>query len=243
MGAEPLSADSLTENFDHYGKLASQFPIARLRIVYAKAGTLPAACIVRNSRAVIDHKLYWMAPPSENEANYLAAILNSETARARVAQYQSRGQWGARDFDKVTFNLPIPRFDPDEPLHRDLAEAGTRAEATAATVALPENVRFQRARALVRTALSEAGIAQIIDNLVAKLLDGGTRMAVTKSRSIPELSIVALKHPVESNRGVLPEGGRGTVVHVYRDGKHYEVEFSEPFPCTVTVGADDIEPA
>ena len=41
----------------------------------------------------------------------------------------------------------------------------------------------------------------------------------------------------------MPEGGIGTVVHVYRDGEHYEIEFSEPFPCTVTVSAEDIQPA
>ena len=49
---------SLIEQFNYYGKLASQFPIPRLRVVYAKAGTLPAACLVRDS-AIIDHKLYW----------------------------------------------------------------------------------------------------------------------------------------------------------------------------------------
>jgi hypothetical protein len=35
------SSESLAEQFNHHGKLASQFPIARLRVVYAKAGTLP----------------------------------------------------------------------------------------------------------------------------------------------------------------------------------------------------------
>jgi hypothetical protein len=168
------SPDSLIENLNHYGKLASQFPIATVRTVYAKAGTLPAACIVRDRRTVIDHKLYWMAPSNENEANYLAAILNSETGRARVAQFQSRGQWGARDFDKVMFNLPIPRFDPARSLHSDLATAGARAERAAALVELPENVRFQRARAMIRTALTEAGIAQTIDGLVTDLLDGAS---------------------------------------------------------------------
>jgi hypothetical protein len=63
-----------------------------------------------------------------------------------------------------------------------------------------------------------------------------------KSRSIPELSVVALRHPVECKGGVLPEGGKGTVVHVYRDGEHYEVEFAEPFPCTITLRRDDIHP-
>lgn len=64
-----------------------------------------------------------------------------------------------------------------------------------------------------------------------------------ESSSIPELSIVALRHPLEHEGRLLPEGGKGTVVHAYRDGEHYEVEFSEPFPCAVTVARDDIQPA
>ncbi|MGO9006821.1 MAG: hypothetical protein ACLQIQ_01750 [Beijerinckiaceae bacterium] len=123
--------------------------------------------------AVIEHKLYWSAPATEEEGRYLTAILNSETARSRSEALQSRGQWGARDFDKVMFNLPIPRFDAKNSLHREIAEAAREAEDIAAAVPLPENVKFQRARGLVRTALSEASVAQMIDALVARLLDGG----------------------------------------------------------------------
>lgn len=36
---------------------------------------------------------------------------------------------------------------------------------------LPENVKFQRARGLVRTALTDAGVGERIDALVARLLD------------------------------------------------------------------------
>jgi hypothetical protein len=39
-------------------------------------------------------------------------------------------------------------------------------------VHLTENIKFQRARGLIRAALTEAGIAQRIDALVARLLDG-----------------------------------------------------------------------
>ena len=53
---------------------------------------------------------------------------------------------------------------------------------------------------------------------------------------------MALRHPVECKGAVLPEGGKGTVVHVYHDGEHYEVEFAEPFPCTVTLRRGDIHP-
>src|SRR5579863_4803117 len=153
----------LTELFNYIGQLSSQFPIAPLRVIYAASGTLPAASVLQDPRAAVEHKLYWGAPSSLAEAHYLVAIFNSETARARAEAFQSRGQFGARDFDKVMFNLPIPRFDAKSTLHRDLSGACERAEKIAAAVALPEGVKFQRARKLVRDALTEAGVAQEID--------------------------------------------------------------------------------
>ncbi len=162
---------TLVGRWNYHNELGAQFPVAPLRIVYAKAGTLPAACLVRDD-SVVDHKLYWATPRSEDEALFLAAVLNSETARTRIAGLQSRGQWGARDFDKVMFTLPIPLFDPKNRLHRDIADAAREAEIIAAGVALPENVKFQRARKLVRDALADAGVSQRIDRLVARLLDG-----------------------------------------------------------------------
>ena len=163
---------SLSQQFDYYGKLRAQFPLPALRVVYAKAGTKAAACIVTEPSQVIDHMLYWFAPKSKREAFYLIAIINSETVRSRSEAHQSRGQWGARHFDKVAFNLPIPRFDQTDELHLALAGAARRAERLAAAVPLPEAVRFQKARGLIREALADAGIAAEIDALVARLLDG-----------------------------------------------------------------------
>ena len=70
------------------------------------------------------------------------------------------------------FNLPIPRFDPNNRVHAGLAAAAVEAERIAAAVELPESVKFQRARALVRAALHDAGIARRIDTLVTELLEG-----------------------------------------------------------------------
>lgn len=65
---------------------------------------------------------------------------------------------------------------------------------------------------------------------------------VKRDRSISELSVVALKHRRECEGGVLPEGSKGAVVHIYHDGAAYEVEFAEPFHCVVTLERDDIRP-
>ena len=40
---------------------------------------------------------------------------------------QTRGQGGARHFDDLVWELPIPEYDPRNALHRDLAAAAATA--------------------------------------------------------------------------------------------------------------------
>jgi hypothetical protein len=167
---ERIERLTLAESLDYHGKLSAQFPTDALRVLYAKAGTQPAACILHDARVVVDHKAYWSTVHSLEEARYLTAILNSEEARARVEHFQSRGQWGARDFDKVMFELPIPLFDGADPVHAELVAAAARAEGVAATVDIA-GMGFVRARQAIRAALRDDGVAHEIDRLVAVLLD------------------------------------------------------------------------
>jgi hypothetical protein len=161
---------TLVQGWNYHNELGAQFPIGATRVVYSKAGTLPAACVVRD-QSVIDHMLYWAAVTDEREGHYLSAILNSESVRVRVAGLQSKGQWGARHFDKVAFTLPIPRFDASIVLHNEIAAAARQAETTAAEVVIPGNTMFQRARKLIRKALEESLVAARIESLVTDLLD------------------------------------------------------------------------
>jgi hypothetical protein len=161
---------SFQQQLDFFEQLSRQFPIASLRVVYSKAGTNPAAAILYDRRAIIDHMLYWANTPSIDEARYLTAVLNSETTRARAEKWQAMGQWGARHFDKVLFNLPIPRFDEMKPLHLELTFAAKDAERIAAAVPLKAGEHFTRARKRIRDGLLEAGVAQRMDEMVAELL-------------------------------------------------------------------------
>jgi methylase of polypeptide subunit release factors len=163
-------SSTFAEKFDFYGLLSVQFPLAKLRVVYSKSGSNPAAAIIEDERAIIDHKLYWMACKSRDEAEYLCAIFNSETARARAEQWQSEGQWGKRDFDKALLNLPIPEFDPKNELHKELAAAAMHAEFVASRVEVKEGEYFVTTRNRIRKTLAEEGIAEDIDKLVEKLL-------------------------------------------------------------------------
>lgn len=164
---------ALSDRLDYHGSLTVQFPIQPIRVVYTKSGATLAAAVVRDSEAIIDHKLYWTSCYGESEAHYLAAILNSDTSINRIRHLQSRGH-GPRDFDKIIFALPFPRFSADIPLHLRIAECGKRAEARAMETPLREGMPFPSARQAIRKHLAEAGIAKQIEDDVSQLLNGAT---------------------------------------------------------------------
>ena len=166
------SAMSLKERVDYHGELSCQFPIAPIRVVYTTSGTNLAAATVRNETAAVDSKLYWAAAESLDEANYLCGVLNSAAVQAGVARYQSQGQWGARDFGKYVFNLPIPRYDAGDALHRRLADAAATAAEAAGRVPERKGEYFTRARKRVRNALAEHGVAARLEKLAVELLGG-----------------------------------------------------------------------
>ncbi|MBW8268383.1 N-6 DNA methylase [Caldovatus aquaticus] len=164
---------TLTERLDHQRGLSQQARPAPLRVVYAASGILPAAAILDDRTTIVEHAAYWAPARNMSEARYLAAILNSETTRAEVAHLQPRGEGGARHFDNLVWELPIPLYDSALPLHRDLAAAAERAERVAARVALDEAAHFTGQRRAIRAALAADGIAARLDALVARLLGGG----------------------------------------------------------------------
>lgn len=160
---------ALIQRIDFHRQLTAQFPLGSLRVVYTASGSNLTAAWLDTPRAIIEHKLYWATANSVGEARYLTAILNSETIRARVEPYQARGLFGARDFDKYVFRVPIPTYDPAVAAHIALAALAEKAESVAAETDL-SGVKFQQARKVVRAALAQDGVAQQIEDAVAALI-------------------------------------------------------------------------
>ena len=63
---------TLVQRWNYHNELGAQFPIAPVRVVYAKAGTLPAACIARDKKSIAENLLYWCPVATEIEGEYLA---------------------------------------------------------------------------------------------------------------------------------------------------------------------------
>ena len=124
----------LYSNLNHLNKLTSQLAYLQgaitgdgtVRVAYTQAGQ-PTAAVIRDSNAIMDRKLYQIICQSENEAYYVLAVINSEELAAAAATFMTKGQYGARDFEKHGWKLPIPRYDPSDPLHVQARTNSVRA--------------------------------------------------------------------------------------------------------------------
>jgi SAM-dependent methyltransferase len=168
-GSDGKPKMTLSERLDFQRGLTGQIPVSPIRVVHARSGTLFCAAVVDDTAILVDFAAYWSTARSMSEARFLAAILNCDLLRTRIAPMQSKGQGGARDFASLVWQLPIPEYDSREPLHRDLAALATECERVAAAVELPEAAYFTQKRKLIREALAAAGLSRRLDELVGRI--------------------------------------------------------------------------
>ena len=170
----------LLGQLDYWGKLSSQLEWRNdsgdrpVRVVYTKSGA-PTAALVHDRDAIIDHKLLWIKCKHRQEANYLLAIINSDALYEAVGPLMSKGQFGARDLQKHLWKLPIPEFDPDNAVHRGVADAGWAAEDGAQLqldrlLADRGRVTVTIARRELRKWLKSSPEGQAVEAVVAELL-------------------------------------------------------------------------
>ena len=183
---------SLLENIDYHNKLRTQRAretrsLSRIRVVYAASGR-PTASVVEDEDAIIDHTLYWIPCATIDEAEYLAAVINSRTLEEAVAPFMPKGQFGGRHTHKHLWRLPIPLFDPADALHREIAAAAAATTRAAAEVlresratrdAAGKSTAARALRADIRAWLAESKEGQEVERLVAQLL-GDASASVTE---------------------------------------------------------------
>ena len=180
----PATKLNLLEQLDYQRKLSSQLGWRQrgsnrpFRIVYTSGGE-PTAALLSDDAAVIDKRLYWITCRDMQEANYLLAIINSNTLYEEVQPLMSKGQFGARDLQKHLWKLPIPEYDAADPLHREIAEAGAAAARGAAErLADLRSQRGERltvtiARRELRAWLRASAEGAAVEAAVGRLLGGG----------------------------------------------------------------------
>ena len=160
---------SLMGRVDYHSTLSKQFPIPEIRVVYNRAGMHIVSAKVTDRRAVIANGLYWASVRSHAEADFLCAILNAPITTELARPYMSYGK-DERDIHKAPWELPIPPFDEDNPLHARLSGLGAIAEGLVSSYMIEPDVHFSTTRGLVRDFLADTEAGRETNEIVYELI-------------------------------------------------------------------------
>lgn len=174
---------------DHLGKLTGQNPRAKYRVVfpgpsstYLVSAVLPyekpsvsiEGTTIPLKSIILDHALLHYETDNEDEAYYVAAMLNSQTIDRIIKPFQSTGKGGAQNIHKKPLELPIPIYDRKNPLHRQLVKLGKDCTDTVSSIL--QNIASQyEGIGPIRRAVKEEISARLneIDSLSKKVLFEG----------------------------------------------------------------------
>ena len=166
------------EQLNFRNKLANQFPIAKLRLVYAASGTYPAAVLLENKRGIIDSSLYYAVVKTKQEGLYLEGILNSNSLMNRIQSLQAQGQWGARHISRHLLKPYFPQYDSKNPLHQKIVDCAQQIKKIVLSVPLDSSWKFQKSRQQIRKKIQEAERGTLwkqLNQLVNTLLEKGKK--------------------------------------------------------------------
>jgi hypothetical protein len=160
---------SLFDRLDYQSTLSKQLPIPPLRLIYNKSGMHLVAAKVKNPRAVIAGGLYWATMNSEEEADYLCAIMNSAVTTEALRPFMSYGK-DERDIHKHVWQLPIETYDPQNPIHVRLVALARAAATIAAAFEVKEDLHFAATRRHIRERLEASEVGVEISQIVEEML-------------------------------------------------------------------------
>jgi hypothetical protein len=86
------------------------------------------AAKLEDRRAIVAKSLYWAAAATQEEADYLCALLNAPATTEFARPYMSYGK-DERHFDKHIWQLPNAKFDPSNPCTTSLRGGARRCTA------------------------------------------------------------------------------------------------------------------
>jgi len=117
--------DTLFSNLNYWNKLTKQCHNKRFIVVYNASGSMIKAAVIDNQEknVIISSENYYYSTDLLNEAYYLSSVLNSTVLTYNIKLIKS-----SRHIHKRPFSFPIPLYNNQNSLHRNLATKGKKYE-------------------------------------------------------------------------------------------------------------------
>ena len=148
----------LEDQLDYWGKITSQFPFNKHKVLYNASGSNIYASRLKQPY-LVNYKIYYIQTKSEEEALFLCGILNADCLLERFRQTKRSDRDFLTHFWK---EVPIPRYDKSNKEHVELAELVKHAE----KVANKSSPKYK----VIKQALQEDGVAGEIDKVVNNII-------------------------------------------------------------------------
>ena len=120
---ETSDINTLFANLNYWNKLKKQANNKAFLVVYNASGSNLKSAVINNKeqRVIIGSENYYYSTDSENEANYLSALLNAPILSKNIKLVKS-----SRHIHKRPFMYPIPIYDKNNKMHKELAKKGKK---------------------------------------------------------------------------------------------------------------------
>ena len=89
---------------------------------------------------IVESKAYVFYTNNLDEAYFLIAFLNSNSANLSIKDFQTTGLFGPRDVHKKILDIPLPQYNADNALHQRISKLGKECAATVADYIKTENL-------------------------------------------------------------------------------------------------------
>jgi len=149
--SDKQGVETVSSRLNHWDRISTHNPKSKYRVIYPKGGKNLMAAVadvdelsdrskegrlsLRNM--IIDHKIFYYETEDETEAYYLSGVLNSDILNEKIKAFQTTGDFGERDIQKIPLEFPIPQYDPENEKHQRLAELAKKGERKAVEI-LPQ---------------------------------------------------------------------------------------------------------
>ncbi|MFW9819455.1 MAG: class I SAM-dependent DNA methyltransferase [Candidatus Thorarchaeota archaeon] len=115
---ETTKHKTLIENLDRWSKLINDRQLSKIKVVFNNSGSVLQSAVIQGNYLVTGD-LSFYATESLEEAFYLSAILNSKLMTKQVKIMKS-----SRHIFKLPLEIPIRKYDIDNPNHQTLVSLG-----------------------------------------------------------------------------------------------------------------------
>jgi hypothetical protein len=185
-GRKENAPATVQRRLDYVHGLSAQFPMkGRYVVLYvASARELAAAVVdagaglplstganeIDAAGLVAEHKVYWFATPTKQEAWFLCGWLNSSAVDDATRPRALYGMYRERNIEKRPIEIGPPAFSRTDPSHAEMASLAEQAAKEVAALAPSLRLRsLGAARRVVRTHDSIAPLLARIDELARQI--------------------------------------------------------------------------